>query len=225
MKSWLFVAVSMLVASPAAWADPAADNLFTVPISALQPSKDNAAQKLYLKPGVDLKAYNAIWLEPLYFMRHDGKGNWELLQSAEENRISSYFQQKMTQELQQVGIPVVSQSGPGIARMRVAVTGLAQDRPGVAVTDLLPFKAAINLTRIVAGKEPYLMKVGSMAQLEDSESGSLLAGSVNLRQSKKTATKDEPLKLELIKSAIDDWCRDSAKLLAKALTTAATATK
>lgn len=219
MKPWLLLALSMLVASPAAWADAAADNLFTVPISALQPSKDNPAQKLYLKPGVDLKAYTAIWLEPMYFMRHDSKGNWELLQSADESRIASYFQQKMTQELQAAGIPVVTQAGPGVARMRVAVTGLAQDRPGMDVTDILPIKAVFNLGRIAAGKEPYLMKVGSMAQLEDSESGSLLAGSVNLRQSKKTATKDEPLKLELIKGTIDDWCRDSAKLLAKALTT------
>jgi hypothetical protein len=219
LKHWLFIATSLLVISQAAWADPVPDNLFSVPLEALQPSKDNPSQKLYVKPGVVLKDYKAILLEPMYFMRHDDKGNWELLQSAEESRIASYFQQKMTQELQKTGIAVGTDAGPGVARMRVAVTGLAQERPGVEVSDILPVKAVFNLTRIAAGKEPYLMKVGSMAQLEDSESGSLLAGSVNLRQSKKTAYKDEPLKLEIIKSAIDNWCRDSAKLLAKALTT------
>jgi hypothetical protein len=209
----------MLVASPAALADPAADNLFTVPLSSLQPSKVNPSQQLYPKPGVELKACQAILPEPLHVMRHDDKGTWKLLQSSQERRISGHFQQEMTQELPRAGISVTTEAGTGIAPMRMAVTGLGQERPGRDVADILPVKAVFNLTSMDAGKEPYLQQVGSMAQLEDSESGSVLAGSVYVRQSKRTARKDELLELETIKSAIDDWCRDSAKLLAKALTT------
>ncbi|OWY38588.1 DUF3313 domain-containing protein [Xenophilus sp. AP218F] len=220
MKPWLTFAATLFAASPLAMADNTPDNLFTVPLTAFKTSDANPAQKLYLKPGVNLKAYRAIQLEPLYFMRHDDKGNWELLQSSEQNRIAAYFQQKMTAELHKAGIAVTSNPGAGIARMRVAVTGLGQSRPGIDVVDILPIKAVFNLTRLAVGKEPYLMKVGSMAQLDDSQSGALLAGSVNMRESGKSTQKGEPMKLETIEGLIDDWCRDSAKLLAKALTVA-----
>ena len=74
-----------------------------------------------------------------------------------------------------------------------------------------------NLGRLAAGKEPYLTKVGSMAQLEDANSGKLLAGSVNLRKSDKSLQRGEAVKLESLESLIDDWCRDSARLLARGM--------
>ncbi|STQ90762.1 DUF3313 domain-containing protein [Iodobacter fluviatilis] len=194
------------------------ENLFTVPLSAFKPSDKDASRRLYVQPGISLKDYNAVLIEPLYFMRHSEESNWQLLQGSEENKIAEYFHKKMTGELRKAGIAVVQEAGPGVAKMRVAITGLAQERPGIDVIDVLPAKAVINLARLAAGKEPYLMKIGNIAQLEDSQSGSLLAGSVNLRKSTKTVQKDEPMQLKTIEKLIDKWCHESADLLVHAMT-------
>ncbi|MEJ8675589.1 DUF3313 domain-containing protein [Chromobacterium amazonense] len=190
------------------------ENLFTVPLSAFQQSKSNPDQRVYLKPGVDLKAYNTVLLEPLLFMRQAKDGNWELLQSGDENAIAAYFHQRMQAELASAGVAMTQQAAPGVARLRVAVTAVSQDRPGVDAVDLLPIKAVFNLARLATGKEPYLLKIGSMAQLEDAQDGALLAGTVNLRQNKKSKTKEEQMTLDLIKPLIDQWCKDSARQLA-----------
>lgn len=196
------------------------DNVFSVPLEAWQADADKASLKLYKAEGADLTAYHAVLLEPLYFMRHDASGRWSLLESGEENRIAAHYQAAMRAALARAGVAVAEEPGPGVARLRVAVTGLAQTRPGVDVVDLLPIKAVFNLGRLAAGKEPYLVKLGSMAQLEDARSGRLLAGAVNLRKSDKTVTKDAPVTLDAVRSLLDEASRDGARLLAGALTSA-----
>ncbi|AVG17846.1 DUF3313 domain-containing protein [Chromobacterium vaccinii] len=196
-----------------AWADNA-DNLFTVPLDAFQPGKMVPGQRVYQKPGVDLKAYHSVLLEPLLFLRQADDGSWELLQAGDENAIAGYFHDRMQAELKAAGVEEALQPATGVTRLRVAVTGVSQDRPGVNAIDLLPVKAVFNLARLATGKEPYLLKIASMAQLEDAQDGGLLAGTVNLRQNEKNKTKEQPMTLDLIKPLIDEWCRQSARQLA-----------
>lgn len=226
MKSRLLLGGLLLAAVFSAFANEAAqrENLFTLPLTAFKTSDENASQKLYVKPGVDLKQYSAVILEPLYFMRQEADGNWELLQSTEENKIAHYYQERMTEELKKVGIPVVDQPGEGVATIRAAVTGMALGRLGLKPLDVLPIKAVANLTRMAVGKEKYLVKIGSMAQMEDSESGDLLAGSVNLRKTQETTYKDSGMTKEVVDRLIDGWCKENAKLLARAMTTSKTVT-
>ncbi len=192
------------------------ETLFSLPMDSFKPSGRNDAQRLYLAPGAQLNRYHAVVLEPLYFIRQQGEGNWELLQGAEKNAITRYFQTVMTRELQKAGMAVADAPGDNVMRLRVAITGLDPEKPGMSALDILPAKAIINLTRLAAGKERYLVKVASMAQLEDSQSGALLAGSVNLRHSSKTLQKNQPLELSTLQGMIDIWCRDSAAQIARA---------
>lgn len=217
MRKTLTLGLLLLAALPALAQDAAApQTLFSLPLTAFKASERNASQRLYRAPDAQLSAYKSIVVEPLYFMRHQADGDWQLLQSGEENRIAAYFQRRMTEELHKVGIPVSREALPDSARLRVAVTGMAQERPGVEPLDILPIKAVFNLGRLAAGRA-YLTKVGSMAQLEDANSGKLLAGSVNLRKSDKSLQRGEAVKLESLESLIDDWCRDSARLLARGM--------
>ncbi|OHX11499.1 hypothetical protein BI347_17695 [Chromobacterium sphagni] len=215
MKTSALTLCAALALSLPAQADNAAtDNLFTLPLDAFQQGKLQASQRVYLKPGVDLKTYHAVLLEPLLFLRQDSDGGWRLLQAGDENAIAGYFHQRLQAELAAAGVEIALQPAPGVARLRVAITGLNQDRPGMDPIDLLPVKAVFNLARLAAGKEPYLLKIASMAQLEDSQDAGLLAGTVNLRQSDKSKDREQPLTLELIKPLLDDWCRQSARQLA-----------
>ncbi|UTH73387.1 DUF3313 domain-containing protein [Chromobacterium sp. IIBBL 290-4] len=215
--SMLSLCAAFAFSLPAFAAEQAApENLFTLPLDAFQQGKQ-ANQRVYLKPGVDLKSYHAVLPESLLFLRQAKNGQWELLKAGDENAIAAYYQQKLRSELAAAGVPIADAPAPGVVRLRVAMTSVEQDRPGVDAVDLLPIKAVFNLARLAAGKEPYLLKIGSMAQLEDSQDGSLLAGTVNLRQGGKSKTKEQQVSLDMLKPLMDDWCKQSAQQLASHL--------
>lgn len=193
------------------------DSLFTLPLSAFQKSSKNPGQAVYLQPGVNLHAYRKVIVEAPLFLQKNEQGEWTLLQPSEESRIASYFQQTLAAEIAKTGLTVTDEAGPDVLRLRVAVTGMGQVRPDKKVVDILPAKAAINLTKQVVGREPYLLRVGTMAQLENAQTGELLAGSVNQRQTSKSKFKDEQITLELLQKEIDTLCRNSARQLALAL--------
>lgn len=212
--------IALSALSHTAMAEENQEHLFNLPPEAFQPNPKVPGQMIYLKPGVDLKQYHAVILEPLSFLERQTDGNWQLLVSGEKNKIDSYYRMSMETALRKEKIKVVTEPGPGVARLRVAVTGFQQDKPGLSVTDILPIKAAFNLARFATGTDPYLLKVSTMGQLDDSQDGTLLAGGVNMVESPGSKTKDEPITAELLKKMINDWSAKNARQLARALSPA-----
>ncbi|MBM5571204.1 MULTISPECIES: DUF3313 domain-containing protein [Deefgea] len=210
-----------LLGGQAAWAttevDAVKDNLFTLPLSAYQLNAKNPQQKLYIKPGVKLSQYQKVIVEAPLFLHQNANHEWELLQAAEESKIAQYFKTRFSTELQKQGITVVEQAEADTLRLRIAVTGLAQTRPDLDVIDVLPAKAAINIAKMAIGKEPYLLRVGTMAQLEDASTGEFLAGAVNLKETRKTKVKDKAVTLEYLEREIDKLAQKSAAQLANTL--------
>lgn len=223
MKKLLAVTVlgANLLLGSLAWADgdvdAVRDNLFTIPLSAYQLDAKNPQQKLYLKPGVKLSQYQQVIVEPPLFLHQAENQEWELLQPNEQSKIANYFKAKLSSELQKQGVKVVETADNNTLRLRFAVTGLAQTRPGLDLIDVLPAKAAINIAKMAVGKEPYLLRIGTMAQLEDASSGELLAGAVNLKDTRKTKVKDQDITLNYLQREIDTLTRKSAAQLAHAL--------
>jgi hypothetical protein len=158
-----------------------------------------------------------VIIEPLVFTHHQPEGKWQILVIEEQSNIAQYFQHSLAAALIAENIEVVREPGPGIARLRVAVSDILQEKPGLSVTDLLPVKAVFNFARVAGGIDPYLVKMATMAQLEDSETHEVIAGSVNLLNNKKTKTAKQQITKDWIKDAIDGWNKDSAVLLARRL--------
>jgi hypothetical protein len=188
-------------------------SLQTVPLSAFQPSESNPNQRVYKEPGVDLRQYNQVLLDPLQFIRQEN-GQWYLLTANEQNQIGRYYHDKFQSELIKQGVKIATAPGPGVMRIQSAVTNFDLTRPDPKLRDLLPAKIAINVTREVIGKEPYLLKVGSMAQLLDSQSGKLLVRVMDARESPDTTHKDSPITAEEMEKMIDQWAANRAKQLA-----------
>lgn len=221
MKPWLPLVLALALplpatATPAAQPDTATQNLFTLPLDAFQPNPNQPSQRVYRAPGASLKAYRSVLIDPLLFLHQGGEG-WQLLEADSQNKIARYFHDSFATELGKNDITVTDKAAPGVMRIRIAVTDLQQERPGVGVLDFIPARAVFNLARLAVGKEPYLVKVGSMAQLEDAQTGALLGGAVNLRESPDSKNRDEPLTLDVLKKLIDDWTEASAQQLARAL--------
>ncbi|RQO68603.1 DUF3313 domain-containing protein [Aquitalea sp. FJL05] len=212
--------VAMSALSHSAMAEENQQHLFNLPPEAFQPNPKVPGQMVYLKPGADLKQYHAVILEPLSFLERQADGNWQLLVAAEKNKIDRYYRMSMETALRKEHIKVVTVQGPGVARLRVAVTGFQQDKPGLAVSDILPIKAAFNLARFATGTDPYLLKVSTMGQLDDSQDHTLLAGGVNLIENPGSKTKDEAITAELLKKMISNWTAKNARQLAHALSPA-----
>lgn len=212
------VALSALCHS--AMADENQQHLFNLPPEAFQPNPKMPGQMIYLKPGADLKQYHAVILEPLSFLERQNDGHWQLLVAAEKNKIDSYYRMSMETALRKENIQVLTEPGPGVARLRLAVTGFQQDKPGLAVSDILPIKAAFNLARFATGTDPYLLKVSTMGQLEDAQDHTLLAGGVNLIENPGSKSKDEAITADLLKKLIKQWTANNARQLARALSPA-----
>jgi hypothetical protein len=212
--------LALLLPLSTAWAAsslPAAESLLSLPAGALQPNPQQAGQLVYRKPGIDLKTYHSLIIEPLTFIEHQPDGQWQLLQAGEANRIDRAYRDQLQQALQTAGIAVVQEPAPGVARLRVAITGFRHDKPGLAVSDFIPVKAVFNLARKAIGAEPYLLQVSTLGQLEDAQSGMLLAGSVDAIDNAGSKTLDQPITLEMLQNTITRWSQRNATQLAQQL--------
>jgi len=194
MKKVVMVAVAAALLGGCAVKDQVSyslQSLQTVPLSAFQPSESNPNQRVYKEPGVDLRQYNEVLLDPLQFIRQEN-GQWYLLTTSEQSLIGRYYHDKFQSELISHGVKIATVPGPGVMRIQIA----------------------INVTREVIGKEPYLLKVGSMAQLLDSRSGKLLVRVMDVRESPDTTHKDSPITAGEMEKMIDQWAASRAKQLA-----------
>ena len=223
MRSQKFLALATVAfcffMSGARAADPI-ETIFSVPPEDFMVSKDKdrANFRFYMKPGTDLKAYSSLIIEPLSFIERDSTGVWNLLVSDEKSKIDASFRKSMTDALVANKIAVVSEPGPGVARLRVAVTGLQQVKPDFKVTDLIPVRLVFSVVRTAAGAEPYLLDVSTVSQLSDSQSGALLAGGINKLKDSETKKVAEPITAEYLQKMVDKETKLGAISLAKAMT-------
>ncbi|MDI5832415.1 DUF3313 domain-containing protein [Shewanella xiamenensis] len=184
-----------------------------VPFDAFKTSETNPNQRIYKEQGVDLRQYNQVLLDPLQFIRQEN-GQWYLLTVNEQNEIGRYYHTKFKNELTKNGVKIATESGPGVIRVQAAVTNFDLTRPELKLRDLLPAKIAIDVTKEAIGMEPYLLKVGSMSQLLDSQSGKLLVRVLDARESEDTTQKDTPISASELEKMIDQWAASRAKQLA-----------
>ncbi|HDZ8842459.1 DUF3313 domain-containing protein [Aeromonas dhakensis] len=213
MKRAVIAGMVAILLSGCAVKNQVSHSLQAIPLTAFQQSESNPNQRIYKEPGVDLRQYNEVLLDPLQFIRQEN-GQWYLLTANEQNEIGRYYHATFQRELINHGVKIATAPGPGVLRVQAAITNFDLTRPDPKLRDLLPAKIAINVTREVIGKEPYLLRVGSMAQLIDSQSGKLLVRVMDARESPDTTHKESPITAGEMAKMIDQWAAGRAKQLA-----------
>ncbi|QOD83557.1 DUF3313 family protein [Chromobacterium haemolyticum] len=194
------------------------ENLVLLPSEAFHPSPDHAGQVLYLQPGVDLKRYHGILIEPLIFLGRQADGQWQATAADEHNRLDACYRNSLARALCLEGLPVANAAGPGIARLRVAVGDMLRELAGPDARR--PLQASLNLARFADDIDPYLAQVSTIGQLEDSESGLLLAGGVNLLGKELNPDDAQPSNAEWLQQRVDLWSRHHARQMAQHLAAA-----
>jgi len=203
----------LLLAAQGVAATPKVDSILNVPKEEFKVSSNNPNQFYYIKPGVDLRQYQSVMVAPLVIL-NQGEGNdWNVLVTDSENA-PKFFQDHLTAALHKQGIQVVSEPGPGVLRLQIAVTHARQDRPGFSATDVFPVKMVFNLARFAVGKSPFVVKLSTTAELSDSVSGDLLAGGLGLREDSKSG--EQPMSQDELQAFLARWSDQVALYMAKA---------
>jgi Protein of unknown function (DUF3313) len=176
--SILVVAMLLVLGGCAAQTESVDRPMGVDPGVALQASIEEPGAWTYKAAGVDLAAYHRFILDPPRVFRGEGASFGDL-SDAQVRQIGGMFVEE-TRKVLGTEYPVVTQPGPGVARLRFTIIGVTETVPYISTaTRVIPIGAAINLLSQGAGRGGTL--TGSVTygvEAFDSQSGELVAAAV-----------------------------------------------
>lgn len=193
---------------------PAAHSGFLADYSLLQADPENAGYSHYVAPGFNPAQYRKFIIDTPAIIVNTG-GKYQPLDPARLTDIEQYYQGAMSAALSQ-HYQVVTEPGPGVARLRVAVVGVVEINPPLKPRDLIPVSALFKVARAAAGKNPQVLRVSIESEALDSETGSVLGETVDSRESTATVTKGDAPASAQLHELIDFWVKRFVAKLDKA---------
>jgi len=115
----------------------------------LQPGPKDGVKQRWLKPGVDFTRYNRIMLDSVVFFLADD--SYKGIEPQEMKDLADRLHKAIFAAFPDKS-KFTAEPGPDVARIRFAITGLKQNKPGVsAVTSIIPVGLAVSLVKKGAG--------------------------------------------------------------------------
>lgn len=172
--------------------------------SQLQPGTDDRAALLYIKPNVDFKQYNKLMFERVVVLLADSAETREI-DPAMLKEMTDYYQNALFNAVKG-GYEIVDQPGPGVMRVRVAITELKPSKPVAnTLSSIIPVGiVAAGATKAVSGDNLGTGEAGTEMELLDAVTGERLAAAVDKRQGGKMVFRG---KWEDTKDAFDFWAK------------------
>lgn len=165
----LFVCVA---ASPAWSKDAPTTTDFIEGDVVLQKDPDKAGAYRYEKPGLDLKNYDRILLQPVEIWIHP-KSKYKGISPDDLKLISDAFIQTLVNELEPT-YPVVNKTGPGTLVVRLAITDVKMKKKKRGLLGYTPIGIVVTAAKDAAGKRVSLVEAGIEAELLDGLTGERL---------------------------------------------------
>jgi hypothetical protein len=175
--------------------------------SMLQPGEKDEAALVYVKDGVDWNSYTAVMIDPVTVW-YDSDADYQGIHPRDLVRLGDYFEQAMLKNLQD-GYKIVARPGPGVLRIRAAITDVVPSNPTMdTVTGILPQARAVSaVARVTTGSDLYVGQAAAEAELLDSQTGERLAAAVDRKAGTKGLIEIEKDPLKDAKNAIDWWAK------------------
>lgn len=147
----------------------------------LAPGPEGGAKMRWVKQGTDFSKYNRIMVDSVIF--HFGEDSDNVIDPKEMNELADAFNQELVTALKDK-YPIVSEPGPGVLRIRVAITNFKASRPGIsAVSSVMPLGLGISLLKKGAtGGWSGGGEVGAEIMTIDTENNEVIALGVDERQ-------------------------------------------
>jgi hypothetical protein len=174
----------------------------------LRPSPDESGAWSYRKPGVNFKGYTEIILDPLVIWpnQHSEYGGVDALTAW---KLGLAFQDRMSQALAG-GYVIVKEPGPGVLRLRAALTDVLLEHPKLASPGpLLPLAndIMIQASEKISGMNALEGEAAIEAELLDAESQERLAAYVEKRVSSKVLLTRDKDSLGPVLEIFDYWAK------------------
>jgi hypothetical protein len=141
----------------------------------LQPGPEGGAKMRWLEPGVDFSKYNKIMLDRVtFFFAADSES--KDIDPAEMKALEDSCNQQLVNTLK-ASYPIVTEPGPDVVRLRLAITDLKQSRPLLsACTSVIPISLGIStLKKATTGSWTGSGATSAEFMAIDSMSGNVIA--------------------------------------------------
>lgn len=172
--------------------------------SMLKPGGEDRAALLYIKPGVDFKLYDKImfdrvmvWLSP----EAQSRG----VDPALLKEMTDHYQKALLDAVKD-GYRVVEQPGPGVLRVRAAITDVKPSKPVAnTMSTILPVGWVVaGATKVASDENVGTGEAATEIEILDAMTGERLAAAVDRRQGGKAAFRG---KWTDAKDAFDFWAK------------------
>jgi len=150
MRIALVIVIGLVLAAPAGAAEEQKFSGFLEGYyQNLQPGPEGGTRLRWLKPGVDFGKYRKIMLDSVIFFL--GDDSYKGIDPQDMKDLADGLNKEVVAAVKDKSI-FVSDPGPDVVRIRFAITGLKQNKPGVsAITSVIPVGLAISLVKKGAG--------------------------------------------------------------------------
>jgi hypothetical protein len=172
--------------------------------ASLQPGGDDRAALVYFKPGVDFKLYNKLMFERIVVLLSDSADN-RAIDPTVMKELTDYYQNALFTAFKD-GYEIVDQPGPGVLRVRVAITELMPSNPTAnTLSTIVPVGMVVSgATKAVSGENLGTGEAATEMEVLDAVTGERLAAAIDKRQGGKGVFRG---KWEDTKEAFDYWAK------------------
>ena len=201
-----------IVASPAATAADTPDSGFLPDYSKLQPAKglNGAPIERWVSPKFSREYYHAVIVDEIEFYPEPQPS----LQVSQEtlDKVGAYLTTALS-DVALAAVPHATEPGPGVIRLRTAITAVSTSPTGLKPYELVPAAFVFSSAMRAAGKRSQNVKLAVEAIASDSVTGEPLAMVVREGVGAKVDNTTTPVTADMLKKTIDQWAAEAAKLV------------
>ena len=161
----------------------------------------------WISPSLKKGQYTALMIDPVTYYPA-APANSQVTQKT-LNEIPTYLVQQVRKDLGG-NIKIVQQPGPGVLRLRAAITGVDTPTEGLQFYEVIPVALIFAGAQAATGHRDHNTLVYLEAQLIDSQSGNVLAKVVRKGIGENIKNDKAQMTLADAKPVLDNWAKDAA---------------
>lgn len=170
--------------------------------SKLRPLPGHEGTLLYVDHSVNLRPYARIVVDPLQIFLTENL-DYRGVQPEVLQRMTDTFRTGF-QKAMQPDYQLVDAGGPGVLRIRLAITNVHPTQLPLKPSDFIPIKAVINAGRAAAGASPRIIELSAEMEVLDPNGRVVLAG-VSTRKGDHTLAQGDTITWAELRPILESW--------------------